>query len=91
MIHPVLSALAGLTRLSAIRMIRGGSQLCVCDMMRAVVGMQSWMTRHIQVLRQSGLVVDGRDAQRVLHRLHPHLPENVRIQIDAAMAEEVAA
>jgi ArsR family transcriptional regulator, arsenate/arsenite/antimonite-responsive transcriptional repressor len=91
MILTVLSALAEPTRLSAVRMLRDGSELCVCDLMRALGATQSRMSRHMQVLKQAGLVVDRRDAQWVRYRLNSDMPENVRILIDAALMEEVDA
>ena len=91
MILTVLSALAEPTRLSAVRMLRDGSELCVCDLMRALGATQSRMSRHMQVLKQAGLVVDRRDAQWVRYRLNPDMPENVRLLIDAALMEEVEA
>jgi ArsR family transcriptional regulator, arsenate/arsenite/antimonite-responsive transcriptional repressor len=91
MILTVLSALAEPTRLSAVRMLRDGSELCVCDLMRALGATQSRMSRHMQVLKQAGLVVDRRDAQWVRYRLNSDMPENVRILTDAALMEEVDA
>jgi ArsR family transcriptional regulator len=91
MILTVLSALAEPTRLAAVRMLRDGSELCVCDLMRALGATQSRMSRHMQVLKQAGLVVDRRDAQWVRYRLNPDMPENVRLLIDAALMEAVEA
>jgi ArsR family transcriptional regulator len=72
-------------------MLRDGSEICVCDLMRALGATQSRMSRHMQVLKQAGLVVDRRDAQWVRYRLNPDMPENVRILIDAALMGEVEA
>lgn len=91
MILAVMSALSDPTRLAAVRMLRDGGELCVCDLMRALGATQSRMSRHMQVLKQAGLVVDRRDAQWVRYRLNPDMPENVRILIDAALMEEVAS
>jgi ArsR family transcriptional regulator len=91
MILTVLSALAEPTRLAAVRMLRDSSELCVCDLMRALGATQSRMSRHMQVLKQAGLVVDRRDAQWVRYRLNPDMPENVRLLIDAALMEAVEA
>lgn len=91
MILAVMSALSEPTRLAAVRMLRDGGELCVCDLMRALGATQSRMSRHMQVLKQAGLVVDRRDAQWVRYRLNPDMPENVRILIDAALMEEVAS
>lgn len=59
--------------------------------MRALGATQSRMSRHMQVLKQAGLVVDRRDAQWVRYRLNPELPENLRTLIDAALMEGAAA
>ncbi|MBC7138996.1 MAG: metalloregulator ArsR/SmtB family transcription factor [Defluviimonas sp.] len=91
MILAVLSALAEPTRLAAVRMLRDGSELCVCGLMRALGATQARMSRHMQVLKQAGLVVDRRDAQWVHYRLNPDMPGNVRILIDAALMDEVEA
>ena len=91
MILVVLSALAEPTRLAAIRMLRDGSEQCVCDLMRKLDATQSRMSRHMQVLKHAGLVVDRRDAQWVRYRLNPELPANLLLLIDAALTEEVNA
>jgi ArsR family transcriptional regulator len=72
-------------------MLCDGSELCVCDLMRALGATQSRMSRHMQVLKQAGLVVDRREAQWVRYRLNPDMPANVRLLIDAALMEEVEA
>jgi ArsR family transcriptional regulator len=72
-------------------MLRDGSELCVCDLMRALGATQSRMSRHMQVLKQAGLVLDRRDAQWVRYRLNPDMPRKVRILVAAALTEDVAA
>ena len=42
----------------------------------------------MQVLKQAGLVVDRRDAQRVRYRLNPDLPPELVKVIDAVLAAE---
>jgi ArsR family transcriptional regulator len=91
MILTVLSALAEPTRLAAIRMLHDGSEHCVCEFMCSLDATQSRMSRHMQVLKKAGLVVDRRDAQWVRYRLNPNLPENIRISIAAALTEEINA
>ena len=91
MVLTVLSALAKPKHLSAVRMLRDGSESCICDLMRALGTRQSRMSRHMEVLKQAGPVVDQYDAQWVRYRLNPDMPENVRILIDATLMEEVVA
>ena len=49
------------------------------------------MSRHMQVLKQAGLVVDRRDAQWVRYRIRPDLPPHLRALVAAAVVEEVMA
>ena len=84
-----LAALAEPTRLEAMRLLADGSEHCVCDLMRTLGATQSRMSRHMQVLKQAGLVVDRRDAQWVRYRLNPDLsPPLVRL-IAAALERDI--
>ena len=57
-----------------MRLLSDGSEHCVCELMRKLGATQSRMSRHMQVLKQAGLVVDRRDAQWVRYRIRPDLP-----------------
>ena len=70
----VLSALAEPTRLAALRIIWDGRERCVCELMRDLGATQSRMSRHMNVLKTAGLVIDRRDAQWVRYRRAPDLP-----------------
>lgn len=85
MILPVLSALAEPTRLAAMHMLRDGNEHCVCELMQALGATQSRMSRHMQVLRQAGLVLDRRDAQWVRYRRNPGLPPQVAAVLNAVL------
>lgn len=91
MLITVLSALAEPTRLAAMRLLDDGGEHCVCALMRQLGATQSRMSRHMQVLKQAGLVVDRRDAQWVRYRIRPDLPPQLRALLSAALAEEVMA
>lgn len=88
MVLPILSALAEPTRLGAIRLLWDGDEHCVCELMKTLGATQSRMSRHMQVLRQVGLVVDRRDAQWVRYRLNPDLPAAIAAVLDAVLAVE---
>lgn len=90
MIVAVLSALAEPTRLEAMRLLADGSELCVCDLMRRLGASQSRMSRHMQVLKQAGLVVDRRDAQWVRYRIDPDLAPALSRLLAAALDRPVA-
>jgi ArsR family transcriptional regulator len=87
-IVPVLSALAEPTRLEAMRVLSDGSEHCVCELMRRLGATQSRMSRHMQVLKQAGLVVDRRDAQWVRYRVNPGLKAPLVRLLDAALAHD---
>ncbi|TPE49693.1 ArsR/SmtB family transcription factor [Amaricoccus solimangrovi] len=82
----VLSALAEPTRLGAIRILADGGEHCVCELMRRLLASQSRMSRHMQVLKQAGLVIDRRDAQWVRYRLNPDLAPEIRAIVTAVLA-----
>jgi len=82
----VLTALAKPTRLAAIRILADGQEHCVCDLMKRLEVTQSRMSRHMQTLKQSGLVVDRRDAQWVRYRLNPDLAPAIRAILAAVLA-----
>ena len=85
MILSVLSALAEPTRLGVIALLADGSEHCVCELMPKLDATQSRMSRHMQVLRQAGLVVDRRDAQWVRYRLNPDMAPEIRQIIKAVL------
>ena len=91
MILAVLSALAEPTRLEAMRLLADGSEHCVCELMRNLGASQSRMSRHMQVLKQAGLVVDRRDAQWVRYRINPDLSPPLARLVEAALERRIMA
>lgn len=81
----VLSALSEPVRLSAMQIIWGGGEHCVCELMEKLNATQSRMSRHMSVLKAAGLVVDRRDAQWVRYRRNPDLPKPIARIVDAAI------
>ena len=65
-----------------------GAEHCVCEMMSALGATQSRMSRHMQVLKQAGLVTDRRDAQWVRYRRNPDLAPAIATLLDAALSAE---
>ena len=82
----ILSALSEATRLAAIRILADGDEHCVCELMKRLEVTQSRMSRHMQTLKQAGLVVDRRDAQWVRYRLNPDLAPAIRAILAAVLA-----
>jgi ArsR family transcriptional regulator len=52
---------------------------------------QSRMSRHMKVLRETGLVLDRRDAQWVRYRRDPALAPELATIVDAVLAAERAS
>ncbi|EEW24077.1 ArsR/SmtB family transcription factor [Rhodobacter ferrooxidans] len=86
----ILSALAEPTRLGAIQILADGQEHCVCQLMARLDATQSRMSRHMQTLKQAGLVVDRRDAQWVRYRLNPALAPEVLAILDAVLIAAAA-
>ena len=85
MILPVLAALAEPTRLAAMIRLADGREHCVCELMAALGATQSRMSRHMQALKQAGLVSDRRDAQWVRYRLNPEMAPEIRAVLHAVL------
>lgn len=60
--------LSDVTRLRIMNLLLQG-ELCVCDIQRIVNGSQPTVSRHLNYLKHSGLVLDRRDGLRVFYRV----------------------
>jgi len=60
--------LSDITRLRIMNLLLQG-ELCVCDIQRIVDGSQPTISRHLNYLKHSGLVLDRRDGLRVFYRV----------------------
>ncbi len=74
-----------------MRVLADGSEHCVCELMRKLGASQSRMSRHMQVLKQAGLVVDRRDAQWVRYRINPDLRPSFARLVEAALERQIMA
>lgn len=78
----LFKVLAHPVRLSILEILRGGEQ-CVCHM-EAVLGLrQAYISQHLMVLREAGLVEDRREGWNVFYRV-------VRPQVYAVVDEASA-
>ncbi len=89
MILAVLSALAEPTRLEAMRRLADGSEHCVSELTRKLGATQSRMLRHMQVLRQAGLVLGRREVRWVRYRINPELSPSLACLVEAALDRQV--
>jgi ArsR family transcriptional regulator len=76
MLHPVklFKTLSDETRLSIIMLLREAGELCVCDICSATDESQPQISRHMALLRESGLVIDRRQGKWIHYRLSPNMP-----------------
>ncbi len=81
----ILQALAEPTRLAVMTLLWDGREYCVCELMERLDATQSRMSRHMQALKQAGLVKDRRDAQWVRYRRNPDMPAEIEALVEAAV------
>ena len=62
-------------RLRCLMLIQYEGELCVCEMMEALQDIQPKVSRHLALLRKSGLLADRRQGQWVFYRINPNLPD----------------
>lgn len=76
MIDPgeLFSLLSDETRLRCLVLLEKESELCVCEMSGITGSVQPKISRHLALMRNSGLVSDERRGQWVYYRLNASLP-----------------
>ncbi len=86
MLQPVqlFKLLADETRSTIVLLLRESGELCVCDICAVTEESQPKISRHMALLRESGLVTDRRDGKWVHYRLSPHMPAWAAAIIDSA-------
>ncbi len=61
----VLKAMAQPTRLKILELLRGGER-CICEIVPAINGEQSNISRHISVMQKSHLITTRKDGVKVM-------------------------
>ena len=76
MLQPVqlFKILSDETRLAILMLLRESGELCVCDFCTALDESQPKISRHLAMLRESGLLLDRKQGKWVHYRLSPHIP-----------------
>jgi len=62
------------TRLTLVLLLRQAGELCVCELSGTLAESQPKISRHLAMLRESGLLLDRRDGKWIYYRLSPHMP-----------------
>lgn len=63
------------TRLRCMLLLHREGELCVCEITHALDLSQPKISRHLALLRQSGLLSDDKKGQWVYYKINPVLPE----------------
>ncbi|HEI6851681.1 TPA: As(III)-sensing metalloregulatory transcriptional repressor ArsR [Yersinia enterocolitica] len=72
------------TRLGIVLLLKEVGELCVCDLCTALDESQPKISRHLAMLRESGLLLDRKQGKWVHYRLSPHIPSWAAQVIDQA-------
>ena len=86
----VLKALAQPTRLQILECLRGGEK-CICEIIPAIGGEQSNISRHISLMQKSHLVTTRKDGVKVMVKVSDpkifHILDQVSILLKNRMSE----
>ena len=66
----IFHALSDDTRLGILEKLRSGEQ-CVCDLQDGLYAAQSWLSFHLRVLKDAGLVSDRKEGRWSYYRIVP--------------------
>lgn len=82
----IFQAMADSTRLRCLALIVGHGELCVCELVHALELSQPKISRHLKLLRETGLVADRRERIWVHYRLADTLPSWARTTLNDVVA-----
>lgn len=73
--NTLFTALSNEIRLRCLMLIQNEGELCVCELIHALDLSQPMISRHLALLRDSGLVNDRRSGQWVYYSINPELED----------------
>lgn len=77
-LEQLTKALADQTRLRILLLLSSYDELCVCDLTNVLEIAQPKISRHLAILRETGLLKGRKEGQWVHYSLHPELPDWAR-------------
>ena len=80
--------LADETRLGIVLLLKARGEMCVCDLCTALAQSQPKISRHLAMLRESGLLLDRKQGKWVHYRLSPQMPAWAAQVIEQAWSSE---
>lgn len=69
------TALSHDVRLRSLLLLQCQGELCVCELTHALGISQPMLSRHLALLRESGLVIDRRAGTWIYYAINPALPQ----------------
>jgi ArsR family transcriptional regulator len=84
--NELFSLLSDETRLRCLVLLQKEGELCVCEISQIIESMQPKISRHLALMRNSGLVSDERRGQWVYYSLNSSLPDWAKKIIESATA-----
>lgn len=82
--------LADETRLRSLLLIHHEEELCVCELMEALLESQPKISRHLAQLRNCDLLQDRRQGTWIFYRINPDLPEWAKTVLAVTLGENVS-
>lgn len=83
--NELFSLLSDETRLRCSVLLQQEGELCVCEISQILESIQPKISRHLALMRQSGLVSDERRGQWVYYSLNQSLPEWAKKIIESTL------
>jgi len=83
--NELFSLLSDETRLRCLILIQRKGELCVCEISQIMGSIQPKISRHLALMRTSGLVSDERRGQWVYYSLNPSLPNWAKKIIESTL------
>ena len=81
--NTLFSALANEIRLRCLMLLQLEGELCVCELTHALKLSQPMVSRHLGILRDSGMVTDRRAGQWIYYSLNPVLDDWAKLVLQA--------
>ena len=85
----ILKALAQPTRLKILELIRNGEK-CICEIVPALNGEQSNISRHISLMQKSNLVTARKDGVRVMVKVKDPKVYDILDKVSAILKTQVS-
>lgn len=82
--NELFSLLSDETRSRCLILLQQQGELCVCEISHILGSIQPKISRHLALMRNSGLVSDTRRGQWVYYSLSPTLPDWAKSIIESA-------